>query len=470
MIRITFLGGAGTVTGSKYLVEAAGRRILVDCGLFQGYKLLRLRNWRALPVEPASLDAVVLSHAHLDHSGYIPLLVRNGFSGRIFCTGATAALCDILLPDSGFLMEREAEYANREGFSKHRPALPLYTVRDARAALERFSPVPFHADHALGGGLTLRLLRAGHILGAAIVVLTVGTRTLAFSGDLGRFGSPTMHDPELVRRADCLLVESTYGNRRHDTADPEDALAGIVTRTAARGGTVIIPSFAVGRAQTLLYHLHRLKQSGRIGNVPVFLDSPMAIDASEIFCRFHADHRLTEAAARAACGVARYVQTVEESKSLDHNHVPRVIVAASGMATGGRVVHHLKALASDPRNTILFAGFQAGGRELDELAATGQEGREAIAGFETRAAYPCRDLVTALVKLTPGRDLVALLDRCARRIQASPVAQVFSEMHRKLRRSVRRPAFWSRPAGATVWRRRNSVPHVRFGHAATDRS
>lgn len=373
MTRITFLGGAGTVTGSKYLIEVAGRRILLDCGLFQGYKQLRLRNWRKLPVEPASLDAVVLSHAHLDHSGYIPLLVRNGYAGRILCTEATAALCEILLPDSGFLMEREAEYANRKGFSRHSPALPLYTERDARAALKRLSPVQFHAEHALGGGVTLRLIRAGHILGAAIAILTIGTRKLVFSGDLGRFGAATMHDPEFVRGADWLLLESTYGNRLHDTADPEDALADIIARTAARGGTVVIPSFAVGRTQTLLYHLHRLREAGRIGDVPVFLDSPMAIDATDIFCRFPDDHGLSAAEARAACGAARYVRSVEESKALDHNHVPRIIVAASGMATGGRVVHHLKALAPDPRNTILFAGFQAGGTRGAEMLAGARE-------------------------------------------------------------------------------------------------
>ena len=361
MIALTFLGGAGTVTGSKYLIEAGGRRILLDCGLFQGYKLLRLRNRHPFPVEPASIDAVVLSHAHLDHSGYIPLLVRNGFSGRIFCTGATAALSGILLPDSGYLMEREAEYANRKGFSKHSPALPLYTVRDAHAALERFAPVPFHAAQEIGGGVSFRLLRAGHILGAAIVELKIGGRSLVFSGDLGRYGSPTMFDPESVRRADWLLVESTYGNRRHIAEDPEDALAAAISRTAARGGTVIVPAFAVGRTQTILYYLHRLKRAGRIPDIPVFLDSPMAQDASDIFCDYHDDHPMTEAAARAAFRVARYVQSVDESKALDRNHVPRIIIAASGMATGGRVVHHLKALASDPRNTILFAGFQAGG-------------------------------------------------------------------------------------------------------------
>lgn len=361
MITLTFLGGAGTVTGSKYLLQAGGRRILLDCGLFQGYKPLRLRNWQRLPFEPASLDAVILSHAHLDHSGYLPLLVRDGYAGRIHSTAATAALCGILLPDSAHLLEREAEYANRKGFSRHSPALPLYTGADAEAALDRFEPVAFGKTHALGGGVSFRFLRAGHILGAAIVEVTVNGRVLVFSGDLGRFDSPTMFDPEQVRRADWLLVESTYGNRDHVDEDPEDALAEIVNRTAARGGTVIIPAFAVGRTQTLLYHLHRLKRAKRIPDVPVFLDSPMAIDASEIFCRFHADHRMSESEARAACRVATCVQSVEDSKALDHNHVPRIIIAASGMATGGRVIHHIKALGPDRRNTVLFAGFQAGG-------------------------------------------------------------------------------------------------------------
>jgi metallo-beta-lactamase family protein len=373
MTAITFLGGAGTVTGSKYLIEAAGRRILLDCGLFQGYKQLRLRDWKPLPVPPAGIDAVVLSHAHLDHSGYIPLLVRNGFTGRVFATEATAALCGILLPDSGHLMEREAEFANRKGFSKHKPALPLYTLRDARAALERFHPVPFHAVHDLGGGVSFRFLRAGHILGAAIVELTVGERRLVFSGDLGRYGAPTMFDPETVTRADWLMVESTYGNRRHDPDDPEDALVNVIARTAGRGGTLIIPSFAVGRTQSLLYHLHRLKREKRIPDVPVFLDSPMAQDASDIFCTHHADHPLSAAEARAACRVARYVQSVEESKTLDANHLPRIIIAASGMATGGRVVHHLKALAGNPRNTVLFAGFQAGGTRGTAMLAGARE-------------------------------------------------------------------------------------------------
>ena len=358
---LQFLGGAGTVTGSKYLLRAGRRKVLLDCGLFQGFKQLRLRNWAPLPVNPASIDAVVLTHAHIDHSGYLPRLVAGGFRGPVFATEATRDLCRILLPDAAHLQEKDAEFANRHGFSKHHPALPLYTGADAEAALALFSPVAFGCERRIGGPFRVRFDMAGHILGAAIVTITRGDRRIVFSGDLGRSGSATMVDPTPIRGADHLLVESTYGDRRHDRADPEDAMADAIVRAAGRGGTVIIPSFAVGRAQTLLYHLRRLKDSGRLPDLPVFLDSPMSIDASELFCRHHAEHKLSAAQARAACAVARYVQDPEASKALDHNPVPKVIVSASGMATGGRVLHHLKHYAPDPRNLILFAGFQAGG-------------------------------------------------------------------------------------------------------------
>lgn len=360
-VSLQFLGGAGTVTGSKFLVRAGRRRVLVDCGLFQGFKQLRLRNWAALPVPASSIGDVVLTHAHIDHSGYLPRLVADGFRGRIHATEATRDLCGILLPDAANLQEKDAEFANRHGFSKHHPALPLYTRADADAALDLFETVPYDAEHALSGGVSVRFHQAGHILGAAIVTMTCGGQRVVFSGDLGRVGSPTMVDPAAVGRADWLLVESTYGDRRHERVDPEAALADAINRTAARGGTVIIPSFAVGRAQTLLYHLRRLKDARRIPDLPVFLDSPMSIDASELFCRHHREHRLTAAEARAACRVARYVQDPEESKALDASPVPKVIISASGMATGGRVLHHLKHYAPDPRNLILFAGFQAGG-------------------------------------------------------------------------------------------------------------
>ena len=358
---ISFLGGVGTVTGSKYLIESGGRRVLIDCGLFQGFKQLRLRNWAKLPVEPDSIDAVILTHAHIDHSGYLPLLVKNGFTGPVYCTEATRELCEILLPDSGYLQEKDAEFANRHGFSKHKPALPLYTMEDAKAALKRLRPIKFGRRADDIGGLSFRFRRAGHILGAAIVELTIGERTIVFSGDLGRYNSDTMHDPEAIAQADYLVVESTYGDRRHDSADPGEKMAEVINRTVARGGTIVIPSFAVGRAQSLLHLLRQLKDKKAIGDIPIFLDSPMAIDASDIFCYLSADHKLSESVARSACGVARYVRDAEESKALDGNAMPKVIISASGMATGGRVLHHLKYIAPDPRHTILFAGFQAGG-------------------------------------------------------------------------------------------------------------
>jgi len=360
-LSLSFLGGAGTVTGSKFLVENGRRRILVDCGLFQGHKELRLRNWAPFPVPPNTIDAVLLTHAHIDHSGYLPALVRDGFAGKIYCSHASMELCEILLRDSGYLQEKDAEYANRHGFSKHKPALPLYTLKDAEAALPHFSPVPFHQPLEVEGGPTIRLRHAGHILGAATIECDWDGIRIVFSGDLGRFDDAMMLDPEPVSVADYLIVESTYGNRRHDQRNPQDALAEVINRTTARGGTVIIPAFAVGRVQSLLHHLERLSAAGRLANVPIFLDSPMAINASEMLCTHLDDHRLTPGVCIKACEVAHYVRGVEESRALTDNPVPKVIISASGMATGGRVLHHLKRYAPDRRSTILFAGFQAAG-------------------------------------------------------------------------------------------------------------
>lgn len=361
-MKITFLGGVGTVTGSKYLIDTGATRILVDCGLFQGFKNLRLRNWEPLPIDPATVQAVVLTHAHLDHSGYLPLLIKNGFRGDVVCSEATRDLCDILLPDSGFLQEKDAEFANRHGFSKHKPALPLYTQRDAKASLEHFDPVPFGRELETNEEVKVRFLQAGHILGASIVEVECDGVKLVFSGDLGRYGDAIMVDPTPIERADYLIVESTYGDRRHDQENPQDALADIVTRTIGRGGSVIVPAFAVGRAQSVMFHLMRLKTENRIPpDLPVFLDSPMAINASQVFCDHMKEHRLTAAQCHAACDVARYVREAEESKALDADHMPKIIISASGMATGGRVLHHLKHYAPDHRNTVLFTGFQAGG-------------------------------------------------------------------------------------------------------------
>ncbi|HTJ65204.1 MAG TPA: MBL fold metallo-hydrolase [Alphaproteobacteria bacterium] len=360
-MRLTFLGATGTVTGSKYLLEAAGLRILIDCGLFQGYKELRLRNWEPLPIAPRDIDWVVLTHAHIDHSGYLPLFVRNGFKGRVLCTSGTRDLCGILLPDSGFLQEQDAAFANRHGTSKHHPALPLYTRADAEEVLPRLDAVAFGAVRDLGGGLTLSFQKAGHILGAASVRLHFEDKTVLFSGDLGRPNDPIMPPAEPIGAADYLVVESTYGDRDHGPVDPAELLADIVNRTAARGGTVVIPAFAVGRAQLLLYYLARLKSAGRIPNLPIFLDSPMAIEAGQILFRHDDDHRLSEAESLAMRDMTRETPSVEESMALDRNHMPKIIISASGMATGGRILHHLKRYAPGRHNTIVFAGYQAGG-------------------------------------------------------------------------------------------------------------
>lgn len=360
-IRLHFLGAAGTVTGSKYLLELGRRRFLIDCGLFQGYKPLRLRNWASLPVEAQTIEAVILSHAHIDHSGYLPLLVKKGFKGKVYCTPATRDLCGILLPDSGHLQEEEARYANRKGYSKHHPAEPLYTEDEARASLKHLHSVRFGADVDLGSGIVLRFLSAGHILGAAIVELRIKGQRLVFSGDLGRPNDLIMKPPTQLEGADWLLVESTYGDRLHNPADPRVQLAEVIRRTAAHGGVVLIPTFAVGRAQALLYLIHLLREQGEIPPVPVFLNSPMAIDATELWRAHHSEHRLTLAQCEAMRDGVTLVNSVDDSIALNARRGPMVILAASGMATGGRVLHHLKAFAGDARNVVLFAGYQAGG-------------------------------------------------------------------------------------------------------------
>lgn len=361
MLTLTSLGGAGTVTGSKHLLAQGGTRILIDCGLFQGLKNLRELNWLPLPVEPSSIDAVVLTHAHLDHSGYLPKLVKDGFRCRIFATDATRDVAELILRDSGHIQEKDAEYANRKGISRHRPALPLYGLRDAERALERFSAVPFSTAVRLPGGATLTFRHAGHILGAASADIEWGGRRVVFSGDLGRYGDPVMLDPEPVPEADYVVVESTYGNRSHGPGDATELLGSVIERTVRRGGTVVIPAFAVGRAQSLLFCLWQLRQAGRLASTPIFLDSPMAMDASDLLCAHLDDHRLPPSRCRAVCGIATYTRSVEASKEITASPAPKVVISASGMATGGRVIHHLKTFAPDQRNTILFSGFQAAG-------------------------------------------------------------------------------------------------------------
>jgi len=360
-MKLTFLGATGTVTGSKYLLEVGGKRILIDCGLFQGLKQLRLKNREKLSIDPANVDAVILSHAHIDHTGYLPLFVRNGFAGKVYCSYGTRDLCEILLPDSAHLQEEEARFANKYGFSKHSPALPLYTKDDAVKALKLFSPVDFEKDIDLESGVIVRLSPNGHILGSAFVRIHDTKTSILFSGDIGRPNDVLMKPPTQIKQADYLVVESTYGDRVHDKADPKIKLAAAINRTISRGGKVIIPVFAVGRAQELLYYIHLLKAKGSVPDVPVYLNSPMAIDATEIFNRHRGEHRLSASECEAMFHTAHMVNTVEQSKALNENRHPMIILAASGMATGGRVVHHLKAFAPNPNNTILFAGFQAAG-------------------------------------------------------------------------------------------------------------
>lgn len=372
-LSLTFLGATGTVTGSKYLLDDRRTQVLVDCGLFQGFKVLRLRNWQPLPLPARQIDAVVLTHAHIDHSGYLPLLARTGFRGPIFCTPSTAGLCRLLLPDAARLQELDAGYANKRGYSRHHPALPLYTEEDATRALSLLEPVEFGHTFKVKGELRASFSRAGHILGAASVCVEGHGRRVLFSGDLGRDDDPMMEAPERRPDADVILLESTYGDRDHPDDDHGEALAAIVRRTVGRGGSVLIPAFAVGRTQALLLLLYQLRQARRIPHVPVFIDSPLAIAVTELYERRSRDHKLDPALCAAAFALPEYVQSVEASKALDRRDDPIILISASGMATGGRVVHHLKRFAPRPEHTILLAGFQAAGtRGAALLAGTRQ--------------------------------------------------------------------------------------------------
>jgi metallo-beta-lactamase family protein len=378
LTTLQFLGGAGTVTGSKYLIRTGHGQVLLDCGLFQGLKSLRERNWKTPSFDPREIAAVVLSHAHIDHSGYLPLLPRNGFDGPVHCTAATADLLGPLLLDAAHLQEEEAQFANRVGYSKHHPALPLYTTADAEAALQLLRPSRYHEPIPVTPGLRASFHRAGHILGAAIVDLELErphTRVV-FSGDLGRWGRPILRDPELVRDADMILVESTYGDRTHPH-DPEEQLAQVVRDTAARRGVLMVPAFAVGRTQELIWTLRKLEEANRIPVLPVFIDSPMAIDVTAIYCRHPEDHDLDMQALMdqrrcpLCCHEYHLLRSASESKALNRRDGPMIIIAGSGMATGGRILHHLKQRASDERNTILLSGFQSAGtrgRSLQEGA------------------------------------------------------------------------------------------------------
>jgi len=364
MASLTFLGAARTVTGSKYLVEVDGHRFLIDCGMFQGLKDLRLRNWSPLPVPPETIDCVVLTHAHLDHSGWLPRLVSQGFAGPVYCTSGTADLCRLVLPDAAHLQEEDAKFANKRGYSKHQPALPLYTEEDAAEALSRMKPSPFGKKIAIGHGFEIEFINAGHLLGSSYVLLTRADRSgarLLFGGDLGRYARPILPDPSPGVDADVLLVESTYGDRAHPDDDDGAAVARIIGETYARRGKVIIPAFAIGRVEELLYWLFKLEDERRIPEMPIYVDSPMAIKGLAYYQAHKGELDKEIETVRRKLPRFTPVNSAQESKALVATNRSSIIIASSGMATGGRVVHHLFAGLPDPRNTVLFVGFQAAG-------------------------------------------------------------------------------------------------------------
>jgi len=402
-IDVTFYGATGTVTGSRSLVDVGGQRLLVDCGLFQGYKTLRERNWAELPFDARSLDAVLLTHAHIDHSGALPLLMKAGFKGKIWATAASAELAEVLLLDTAHLQEEEARYRNRHGKTKHQPAEPLYTQDDAHKALAHLHRVGSDGQLNLGDA-QVEFSPAGHILGASSIRVSDGERSVLFSGDLGRDDDLVMLPPQTGQQADWVVVESTYGDRLHMDLDPIEQLGDIVRRTAARGGVVIIPAFAVGRTQGLLYALYRLKQAGAIPDLPVMLDSPMGIKATGLYERHNHLHRLSDEECAGIRHMTRFVSSVDDSKALMRQRYPMVVIAGSGMVTGGRVLHHIANFGTHPRNTIVLSGFQAGGTRGADLAA----GAKSIKLFGEYVSI--RAEVAQIEGLSAHADQTGLLD------------------------------------------------------------
>lgn len=407
---LSFLGAAGTVTGSRFLVESGDARVLVDCGLFQGRREIRRRNWEPFPVDPGSIDAVVLTHAHIDHCGHLPALARDGFTGPIVCSPATAALVPIMLRDAARLQEEEAAYAKRKGYSKHDPPRPLYTSDDAEAAITLLRAVDFTADHSVAAGIDVRLRPAGHILGSATVQLAVGGRKVLFTGDLGRPDHPILRPPCPPGEVDVVVAESTYGGRSHDALDDGiDALADLIRRTAGRGGTVVIPSFAVDRTEVVLLALGELVRDGRIPRLPIYADSPMALAVLDVYRDAMASGSDEVRRAHwnadpfAAAGELHEVAGADASRALHDLPYPSIILSASGMATGGRVLHHLANRLPDPRNAVVLPGFQAPGTRGDVLAS----GADAVKVFGRYV--PVRAEVLALRCFSVHADEAELL-------------------------------------------------------------
>ena len=371
MPKLTFLGATGTVTGSRFQLEIDGKNLLIDCGIFQGSKELRLQNWENFPVPPASFDYVLLTHAHIDHSGYLPKFVREGFNGKIICTRATAELCEVMLKDSAHIQEEDARWANNKGFSKHSPALPLYTSEDAEKAIALFQPIHYGDHFKLTENTRIKFHDSGHILGSALIDIKTKTdemsRKILFSGDLGRPEMPVLNEPAQVYNVDYLILESTYGNRLHESGDPISDFVEVIDRSMQRGGSLIIPAFSVGRTQTLLYLLRLLENEGKIPSYPIFVDSPMAIEALDIFEAHISDFDLyTRMQKMAGQDIfqpknLRICRSKEDSISINQHKSGCIIISASGMVTGGRILHHLAQRLPDSRNTILLIGYQAEG-------------------------------------------------------------------------------------------------------------
>lgn len=414
---LQFLGAADTVTGSRHLISTGRSRVLVDCGLFQGYKVLRDRNRMPFPVSPASIDAVVLTHAHLDHSGFVPALVRDGFRGPVYASEGTVELCRIMLMDSAHLLEEEARYASSHRWSKHEHPRPLYTTADAARALERFRVISEDQQHHITGDIDVRLVPAGHILGAMNVRVTVGGRIVHFTGDLGRASDPLMRAPHPLEPADVLVAESTYGDRRHDEEDPEAVFGEIIRRVAGRGGVVLIPAFAVGRTETILLHLSRLRDRGQIPDIPIYLNSPMAVNVTDVYRRHPAEHRLDAAELERMYALATPVHSVDESKLLNLRGGPMVVISASGMLTGGRILHHLRAYGPDRHNAVVLTGYQAGGTRGAAL----REGKRTLRIFG--ADVPIAAEVVSIDSMSAHADADELLDWM--RPVASPPSAVY---------------------------------------------
>lgn len=400
-MKITFLGAVEEVTGSRYLVEHENAKILVDCGLFQGGRQVAMRNREQFPVDPKTIDAVILTHAHIDHTGYIPRLVKKGFKGKIYCSKATYALCSILLIDSASLFEEDAQKKRNAGSSNR---LPLYTVKDANHSLSFFQTIDYDTIQTLNTSLTFKLIASYHILGSAFVVISDGKDQLTFSGDLGRPNQLIMKSPPRLTKTDYLVLESTYGDRRHKGGDPLKILGETVNKTVEKGGVLIIPAFAVGRTQTILYCLYQLQQKKVIPDIPIFLDSPMAINVTNLYCSFKDEHKLLTQVCREAFGIATYTSKVQESKKIDSIDNSAIIIAGSGMADGGRVLNHFKHFISNAKNTVLFVGFQA----------MGTPGRELIDGVSELKIdgklYPVRATIKSIDIFSAHADYYEVLD------------------------------------------------------------